>query len=599
MSSALLTEWSRLLLGTLARAGVEHVVSSPGSRSTPFTWAALNEPRLRCHSIWDERVAAFFALGQARVTGKASLLLCTSGTAAANYYPAVIEASLANLPLLVLTADRPFELQHSAAPQTIDQLKLFGDASRAFFELGTPDAAPSALAGILRSVAHAVQAAHGIRPGPVHLNARARKPLEPTSGADGASRELTAQVDALLLRGPTPAARASLHGDVSRLARACAETARGLIFVGPEPAHRPETGRAIARLAQLTGFPLLCEATSQLRFRSELPAGVLRIDAFDWLLRSARLQDTLKPELILSFGGTPTSGAYERFLQGFAGQRFVIADSGFPDPHGLATELVSASGAAAADETCLLLQRTQLDREAERESFRHAWLEANRAAWRAVDQELSRADSAAGMSEASAVRAVLDHVPDHCQLVLGNSLPIREVDAYVPSGTRQIAVLSQRGANGIDGLLSGAAGAASVSASEQATVALLGDVSFMHDIGGLAAMNERDRSLAIVVIDNGGGRIFEQLPIFERLRDSQDLARFWLTPANADLSHAAALYGHGYTRIDQLAGIPGALRRATSEPGVHVLHVVVDGTSARAAEQRVRAALEASSGPSR
>ncbi|HSU38678.1 MAG TPA: thiamine pyrophosphate-binding protein, partial [Polyangiaceae bacterium] len=187
MSPTLLTEWSRLLLGTLARAGVEHVVLSPGSRSTPFAWAALNEPGLRCHSIWDERVAAFFALGQARVTGRPSLLLCTSGTAAANYYPALIEASLSHLPVLVLTADRPFELQHASAPQAIDQIKLFGDSARAFFELGAPDAAPSALQGLVRSVSHAVHRSRNENPGPVHLNARARKPLEPVTPEDASS----------------------------------------------------------------------------------------------------------------------------------------------------------------------------------------------------------------------------------------------------------------------------------------------------------------------------------------------------------------------------------------------------------------------------
>src|SRR4051812_30405975 len=233
MSPTLLTEWSRLLLGTLTRAGVEHVVLSPGSRSTPFAWAALNEPGLTCHSIWDERVAAFFALGQARVSGRPSLLLCTSGTAAANYYPAVIEASLAQVPLLILTADRPFELQHSAAPQAIDQIKLFGDSARAFFELGAPDESPSALAGIVRSVAHAVHAARGVRPGPVHLNARARKPLEPVTASGPGTSELAAQVDALLDHGPTLALGATLHGDVTRLARACTDTARGVILVGP------------------------------------------------------------------------------------------------------------------------------------------------------------------------------------------------------------------------------------------------------------------------------------------------------------------------------------------------------------------------------
>ncbi|HEY0464054.1 MAG TPA: 2-succinyl-5-enolpyruvyl-6-hydroxy-3-cyclohexene-1-carboxylic-acid synthase [Polyangiaceae bacterium] len=589
MTTSLLTEWSRLLLGTLARAGVEHVVLSPGSRSTPFAWAALNEPKLRCHSVWDERVAAFFALGQARVSGRPSLLVCTSGTAAANYYPAVIEASLAHLPLLVLTADRPFELQHASAPQAIDQLKLFGDSVRAFFELGTPDASPSALEGVLRSVAHAVQLAEHGNPGPVHLNARARKPLEPIAADDSPSRLLRESVDALLARGPTLAARSTLHGDVTRLARACAETARGLILLGPEPAYRPEAARAVARLAEITGFPLLCEATSQARFQAELAPGVLGIDGFEWLLRSPSLRQRLSPDLLLSFGGTPTSGGYERWLSGgFSGQRFVIAEHGFPDPHGLASELVRSSTEAAANDTVRSLQHARLQHEAERERFRHDWREANRQAWVAVDQELSR--PAAPLSEACAVRTVLDHLPEPCQLVLGNSLPIREVDAYVPSSTRALRVLSQRGANGIDGLISGAAGAASL--RPEPTVLLLGDVSFMHDLGGLAVAREAAGPFVIVVIDNGGGRIFEQLPIFEKLEQQADASRFWLTPPSAELAHAAQLFGFRFAKLGDRAGIAPALREATREPGVTVLQIVVDGSSARESERRVRAELE-------
>ncbi len=589
MTATLLTEWSRLLLGTLARAGVKHVVLSPGSRSTPFAWAALNEPGLTCHSVWDERVAAFFALGQARVTGRPSLLLCTSGTAAANYFPAVIEAALAHVPLLVLTADRPFELQHSAAPQAIDQIKLFGDAARAFFELGTPDAAPSALLGVVRSVAHAMHLARHADPGPVHLNARARKPLEPVTADDGAALELEAAVDALLERGPTVSAGGTLHGDVTRLAQACATTARGVILVGPEPAHHANARPALLRLAEITGYPLLCEATSQLRFAPEVPAGVLRIDALDWLLRSQRLRDDLRPDLWLSFGGTPTSGAYERLLNaGFSGQRFVIAESGFPDPHGLATELVSGSSAHTASAVSAALQLRRLEHEAEREAYRHAWLAANREAWAVVERELAQPGAAHG--EALAVRTVLEHLPDPCLLVLGNSLPIRDVDAYAPCSGRRVRVLSQRGANGIDGLISGAAGAASL--TREPTVLLLGDVSFLHDVGGLAVAREAQGPFAVVVIDNGGGRIFEQLPIFGQLQGHAEQSRYWLTPPHVELSHAAALYGYGYTRVRGAAEIAHALQQATTTAGVHVVHVLVDGASAREAEQRIRAALE-------
>ena len=589
MNPTLLTEWSRLLLGTLARAGVEQVVLSPGSRSTPFAWAALNEPKMRCISVWDERVAAFFALGQARVTGRPSLLLCTSGSAAANYYPAVIEASLARLPLLLLTADRPFELQHSAAPQAIDQIKLFGDAARAFFELGTPEAAHSALAGVVRSISHAVHAARSPEPGPVHLNARARKPLEPVSADDAASIELKDSVDALLARGPTLSSDSTRHADVTRLAQACAETARGIIMLGPQPSYHADALPALSRLAEITGFPLLCEATSQLRFSAELGSGVLRIDSFDWLLRSQRLREQLRPDLILSFGGTPTSGAYERLLNaGFNGRRFVIAEHGFPDPHGLGSELVSSGTAQAARVVALHLEQGRLQGEADRELFRHAWTEANRQAWTAIDAELAR--STPRLSEARAVRSVIDHLPEPCTLVLGNSLPIREVDAYAPSSKRRIRVLSQRGANGIDGLISGAAGAASL--SQEATVLLLGDVSFMHDLGGLAVAREAQGPFVIVVIDNGGGRIFEQLPIFGQLQAQPAANQFWLTPPRAELVHAAELFGYRYAQIDDDASIAEALRRAAAEPGVSIVHIVVDGASAREAEQRVRAALE-------
>lgn len=589
MTGALLTEWSRLLLGSLARTGVTHVVLSPGSRSTPFAWAALNEPKFLCHSLWDERVAAFFALGQARLSGKPSLLVCTSGTAAANYYPALIEASLSRVPLLVLTADRPFELQHASAPQTIDQIKLFGDSVRAFFELGAPDAAPSALAGVVRSVAHAAHRSHFPEPGAVHLNARARKPLEPVSAEGAEDLALRSTVDQLLSKGPTLTFGARVVGDVTRLAQACADTPRGLIMVGPQAANEPDAVGALLRFAEICGYPLLCEGASQLRWLRQPAPGALRIDAFEWLLGSDRLRDSLRPDLILSFGAPPTSGAYAQLLNGaFSGRRFVIGPHGFPDPHGLAEELVSASTASAARATSALLERTLVAHSAARAEFRAAWSAANTQAWQAVDRELSR--KSAPLGEVRAVRSVLDHLPDPCLLMLGNSLPIRNVDAYAPCATRRVRVLSQRGANGIDGLISGAAGAASL--TPEATVLLLGDVSFVHDLGGLAAAREAQGPLAIVVIDNGGGRIFEQLPIFAQLEQQPEASRFWLTPPAVDLAHAAQLFGYRYERVTLETEIAGALERATRQGGPSVLHIVVGASSAREADARVRADLE-------
>lgn len=596
MTTTLLTEWSRLLLGSLARAGVERVVLSPGSRSTPFAWAALQEPGLHCHSVWDERVAGFFALGQARVTGKPSLLVCTSGSAVANYFPALIEASLSNLPLLVLTADRPFELQHSAAPQAIDQVKIFGDSVRAFFELGVPDSAPSALSGVVRSVSHAVHSARSPRPGPVHLNARARKPLEPVRAEDPAARELGALVDELLARGPTRASGGTLRGDLRRLCQACKGTARGLIMVGPQPAFGASTAEALSEFAAACGYPVLCEATSQVRWSHSLANGAVWIDGFEWLLRSKYWMRDLRPDLIVSFGGTPTSTGYERMLtSGFTGTRFVIAEHGFPDPHGLAGELVSSSSEAAALSAALELRSAPLEHQAERDHYRQRFQHANRSAWAAVSRELARPTTK--LSEACAVRSVLDALPEPCLLVLGNSLPIREVDAYCPGGARRVRVLSQRGANGIDGLVSGAAGSAS--SSDEPCVLLLGDVSFLHDLGGLAVAREARGPFALVIIDNAGGRIFEQLPIFAELEKQTEASQFWLTPPRVELEHAAKLFGYAYERVTEVAAVRAAMARATTGFGVTLVHIVVEASSARASEQRVQADLECSAGDER
>ncbi|HEX3774244.1 MAG TPA: thiamine pyrophosphate-dependent enzyme, partial [Polyangiaceae bacterium] len=467
-----------------------------------------------------------------------------------------------------------------------DQIKLFGDSARAFFEFGAPDPAPSALAGVVRHVAHALHRAQFPDPGPVQLNLRARKPLEPSASLDADSLALHQAVDDLLARGPTRVENPTVHADVTRLADACRDATRGLIVVGPRAACAPEAARALLRLSEVTSFPLLCESASQLRFAPELTRKAARIDGFEWILSHERQRERLRPELVLSFGAPPVSGAYERFLAGFSGARFVVARHGFADPHGIANELICADDADVADRVCAELERRTPSHGA-RAQFTLDWLAANADAWRAVDDELRR--ETAVLSEPLAVRTVLEHLPDPCTLVLGNSLPIREVDAYAPCASRRVRVLSQRGANGIDGLISGAAGAASL--SHEPVLLLLGDVSFMHDLGGLAAARESRAPLIIVVIDNGGGRIFEQLPFAAEFEKDPQLGQFWLTPPHADFAHAAAVFGHQYERLSTVSEIAPALRDAKVRRGASVLHLVVDGSSARAAGARIRAAL--------
>lgn len=581
----LLTEWSRLLFASLADAGVTDVVLSPGSRSTPFMLAADGEPRLRCHDSIDERAAAFFALGLARVGGRPAVLLCTSGTAGAHYFPAVIEASLANLPLVVVTADRPFELQDCGAAQTIDQVKLFGDHVRRFYELGSPDSAPSALAGLRRLAAQAVHFASVPVPGPVHLNVRARKPLEPRSAETDDERALAARVTALLGR-PLVAPHASVsHPDpdaVSAIATRCGESERGLIVAGPAPLSHGGLLPVVEELSRRTGYPVLAEATSQLRF---VAGEMARCDGFDAALRSPVFRRWARPDLVIQVGGAPVSSGWERFMAEHDGvTRVVVAPHAWHDPDSTATDLllgdVEMSLRALAD---------SLDREDGPTGWGRQWREVDSAVWTAVDAELAsgRGDE---LSEGEAVRAVLEHLPRGSLFMVGNSLPIREVDTFCPAGAAEVGVLSQRGANGIDGLVAGAAGSA-VAAGDRPVTLLLGDVSLLHDLAGLALGVGVDVPFVVVVVQNNGGRIFEQLPLASVPGLAPSTMAHVTTPHRAVLEHAALLWGHRYAAAATGAELAKALDEAYAQPGCTVVEAVVPPHGAAAQHARLFAAV--------
>lgn len=591
----LLTEWARLLMASLRRAGLREVVLSPGSRSTPFAWAALHDPGLRCRTIIDERSAAFFALGHARMTGEPALLVCTSGSAAANYFPAIVEAAESALPLLVLTADRPLELQGAAAPQTIDQVKLYGDYVRAYVELGTPDPDPRMLRALPRLGARALLTSQWPTPGPVHLNARARKPLEPHTADTPAGQELRSLVDGLIERmapPETPTVQPS-RSAVASLTRACRAARRGLIVCGPASPRDAATLDAVAELARATGFPVAAEAASQLRFPDVDPTP--QLDALAALLEAPGLEATLVPDLVIQLGRPPTASAWHAAVARWAdSERYVIASHGWPDPSSTATAIVHGP----LDETIRAVTRSLAqcgepsgDAVADRDAWRAELADLNERARAVVDTALEGA-----FSEGAAVRAVVDHLPPGDVLAVGNSLPIREVDTFVPAGPRDLTVWFQRGANGIDGLISGAAGAAA--ASGRPTTLLVGDVSFVHDVGGLRAVRDLPAPLTVVVLDNGGGRIFDRLPMAEVLDGeasgaaSRAIRDAWLTPPGVDFEAATRAFGLAFARADDTASVTRGLDRLRDSGGV--LHVVLPegGTTPHQHELRQRLAAE-------
>ncbi|MEM9293170.1 MAG: 2-succinyl-5-enolpyruvyl-6-hydroxy-3-cyclohexene-1-carboxylic-acid synthase [Acidobacteriota bacterium] len=642
-SREVLTAWSRLLLQSLADAGVRDVVISPGSRSTPFLAAARATPALRCVSILDERSAAFYALGQGRSSGRPSLLLCTSGSAAANYLPAVVEASASGVPLIALTADRPFELQRCSAPQTIDQVRLFGDHARAYLELGAPDPHPAALRGLRRLAAQAVALSRGPEPGAVHLNARARKPLEP-SIPEGAEGNLWAQVEELLREPLPPTEPAELQPaprSIQRLVRALRQSRRPVIALGPAPLEDSSLRFAVARLAAAANAVVFAEATSQLRFgpwfdsaTDRWPGGDPRksdqsvvedprFGSIDALVAAARgegltpkqrvekdAQGTTDspwlPDFILQIGPPLTSGAWLRWLDDHRAQRprrIVLSRRGWPDPHGSAEEILWAEPSTALERVTDGLHAAAEgiqepgtggeDLQPQLQHHRRRWVERLQDLQRRCEstienvvQDRPRAEQS--LTEGWITRALVQALPEAAQLTVGNSLPVRHLDAWTPIGGPSLRLLSQRGANGIDGLTSGALGSASIREAEDGesesrltpAALLYGDVSFLHDLGGLHCARYVQRPVAVVVIHNDGGRIFEQLPIAKSPQISSQDLDYWLTPHGLSLESAAALFQLPYARAENPQQLQQALSLALREPGVHLIEARVAPDSA-------------------
>ena len=586
-TSDLHSRWARLFVSSLASAGVHRFVVSPGSRSTPLALAVAAEARLRTQVILDERAAAFFALGQARVTREPTALLCTSGTAGAHYLPAIIEASQSHVPLLLITADRPWEAYDAAAAQTIDQVKLFGDYVRHYAELGLPDPSPNALRAVVRIAAQAVSVASAPIPGPVHINARFRKPLEPIPGA---GREpWSAQLDELLARGAARSFPPITSADpraISALAEHCKKATRGLIVCGPAWAGSDAaTLRAgVQALSQATGFPIWAEATSGARFGG----GAAVIAGFDAMLRVPEFRQRHAPDLVIELGGPPVSGAYATYLMEHAScARAVIAAHGWNDPIGSATLMIWGDPGAAAQQVA-----GQLTPSASATDWRAAIAAAEQVVVEAVAAE--REPSL--LTEGEVARLLVDALPADALLMVGNSLPVRDLDTFCPAGAKPLRVLHQRGASGIDGLIAGAAGSRSV--SDKPLALLLGDLSALHDVGGLGTLAAVSGPLAVVIVQNRGGRIFEQLPIAQNESVRPAFEQLFLTPQNADFAHAAQLFGLAYTRAENRAEFERAVSVALQSPRPLIIEAMVPPDDGKARRARIFARVATALGGS-
>jgi len=545
----------RAFVDELVRCGMRAACTAPGSRSTPLVLSLVRDERLRCYSHLDERVAGFFAVGLAKASGLPVAVACTSGTAAVELAPAVYEAREARVPLVVLTADRPPELRDVGAGQTIDQLKLYGDAAKWFVEVGTHEATPARLRWIRTLACRAFWTATTGRRGPVHLNLPLREPLVLDEGE-------TLPPDDSGRPGGRPWV---VHAQAAaQPAQVTFGGARGVIVAGRDERH-PALPAALARAAERCGYPLLADPLSGAR------RGGAAVAHYDALLRDEAFAAAHAPDFVLRVGDLPTSKPLRQWLAGQADAAQVRLDpeEGWQDPDGVVETMLVADPVATLD---------ALDASAD-----PAWLRS----WRVADGAAARAIAATlgdALSEPLVAAQLGADLPATATCFVASSMPVRDVETFWPARDAPPRALSHRGANGIDGTVSGALGAAAGGAGP--VVLLIGDVALAYDLGALAAGTRLGLSLTIVLLNNDGGGIFSFLPV---ARERDAFEEHVATPHGLDFARAAALYGCAYTRADDPAALRTALDAAGD--GVALIEVRTDRDENVALHRRVWAAV--------
>jgi 2-succinyl-5-enolpyruvyl-6-hydroxy-3-cyclohexene-1-carboxylate synthase len=560
----------------LWRAGLQHVIVCPGSRSTPLAMAFAAHPTIRVWLHIDERSAAFFGLGLAKRLAQPVALLCTSGTAAANFLPAIVEARLTHIPLLVLTADRPHELRENGAPQAIDQNRLYGTHVKWYVDVALPEATNGSLRYIRALANRATALTQAVPAGPVHLNLPFREPLVPEPQADAPLPSLN-QREPLAWTGRPDSPYISVTDAepgipplavLQHLAEQINNVERGLIIVGPS--IEPALAAPLIALAQKLGYPILADPLSQLRCGEHDHSHV--IASYDAFLRIESFLERAEPELVLRFGAMPTCKPLLLYLKRYAACPQIVIDgnAGWEEPTQLASAMIHASPVTLCQSLLeLLAVRTS-----------GAWLRH----WLQTDQLTRQALHAAlqdfpPLFEGRIFTELAELLPERATLYVGNSMPVRDLDTFFWCKERSICILGNRGANGIDGMVSsalGASAAVSVSGSNEPTLLVIGDLSFFHDLNGLLAAHLHRLNLVIVLVNNDGGGIFSFL---SQAAYPQHFEQLFGTPTGLDFRPVVQMYGGTFHRSETWETFRNAITQGIRDGGLHVVEVRTERVS--------------------
>ena len=543
-----MTQYLVAFIEELVGNGVEEVVISPGSRSTPLALLLAHHPGVKTYINVDERSAAFFALGIAKAKNKPVAILCSSGTAGANYYPAVIEARYARVPLIVMTADRPHELREVGAPQAINQIDLYGKHVKWSVDMALPESIPSMLQYARSSAVKGVTISTGHPQGPVHFNFPFREPLVPDIN----------KVE--FINGKR--GKRFFHGDrqlspllKDELVQEIMNSERGLIVCGPglsEDAVLP-----IVEFAEYHGLPIVADPLSFMRSGHHSKENI--IDSYDTFIRIDELKESLHPDLVIRFGAMPVSKALMLFLKSLPDTPTWIVSKGeeWQDPTALGTDYIQCEESLFC--RSLMEQPTQKNSE-----WLNHWMDVNDHAKDLLVQGHESWD------EGVAVHQLIQHLPDNSTLFSSNSMPIRDLDTYFFTNNRSLRIFANRGANGIDGVVSTALG---MSTKSQPMYLLIGDLAFYHDLNGLLTARKYQLNMTIVVMNNNGGGIFSYLP---QAGDKKHFEDLFGTPMDLEFAHAAKLYGASYFHVASEHEFIPALQESEQHKGITIIEVMTN-----------------------
>jgi len=561
--------WAEVFVKQLNSAGVKYACISPGSRSTPLTFSLAKNKKLKCFVNVDERSSAFFALGLAKASNTPVAIVTTSGTAAAELYPAIIEAYQQRVPLIICTADRPPELLNTGANQTINQHNLYKNHIRWFRNVGLPSLKRLKLRRSQQTALRAVEVSTIKDKGPVHLNFPFRKPLEPFTFTD--------EVDPLLIKDLNKSIKniepLKKKHDSEKLRRTkkfkkiselITNEKEGIIIAGPME-YNFNFRKQLKNLSSITGYPIIADATSHFRFKVNKNDNKI-LSNYHAFFRSSEFNTSHKPKLILQFGRTPTSSTLETFLGNCDAPRYMINEFGdWFDPSRKSKAVIKYNPEDFATEINNHLTKLNLKRN------NSDWSEDfNKAEALAEKIKTEFIGKSTFPNEPGIIKNILEALPDKAHILIGNSSPIRDFDNYAACSKKDFNIYFNRGASGIDGVTSTALGVAQL---KEPAFLLIGDLSFLHDLNALAIANKYPAGLTVILINNNGGGIFESLPVS---KERSILIEYFLTPHNLNLKDIITSFGVEYKLIKSWAQLNNSINDSVRKNKLNVLEIKTD-----------------------